>query len=207
MEAIEQSVEIPAGGVALEAEIVVPVPSRGMVLLVHGESPDHDHPWIGHVAGALQDAGLATTLLGLLAAAEERIDASRGPVSSAIHPLGERVVAAVDWLVEHEFSPGPDIGLFGAGLGAAAALIAATARASVAAIVACGARTDLAAELLHRVRQPTLLIVGEDDWATVGLDGLALARTGGEAHLEVFSGDVDEAARLARNWFVRHLRP
>src|SRR5258707_11432397 len=103
MEAIEQSVEIPAGGVALEAEIVVPVPSRGMVLLVHGESPDHDHPWIGHVTGALQDAGMATTLLGLFAAAEERTDASRGPVSSAIHPLGERVVAAVDWLVEHQF--------------------------------------------------------------------------------------------------------
>src|SRR5688572_15447327 len=128
MDAIEQSVEIPAGGVAVEAQIAVPVPSWGMVLLVQGESPDHDHPRIGDVAGALQDAGLTTTLVGLLADADEWIDTTRSPDSFKVHPLGERVIAVIDWLVEHEYAPGPDIGLFGAGVGAAAALIAATAR-------------------------------------------------------------------------------
>jgi hypothetical protein len=91
MDAIEQSVEISADGVALEAEIAVPVPAWGMVLLVQGESPDHDHPRVGDVAAALQDAGLATTLLGLLGDADERIDASRCPDSFKVHPLGERV--------------------------------------------------------------------------------------------------------------------
>ena len=167
MDAIEQNVEIPAGGVALEAEIAVPVPAWGMVLLVQGESPDHDQSRIGDVAGALQEAGLATTLLGLLGDADEWIDAS-----------GERVVAVIDWLVEHEYAPGPDIGLFGTGPGAAAALIAATARPLVAAIVACGDRRDLAAEWLRQVRQPTLLI----------------------------AGDEVEVARFTRDWFVRHLR-
>ena len=178
MDTIEQNVEIPAGGVALDAEIAVPVPAWGMVLLVQGESPDHDDPRIGDVAGALQDAGLATTLLGLLGDADGWIEASRCPDSFKVHPLGERVIAVIDWLVEHEYAPGPDIGLFGTGPGAAAALIAATARPLVAAIVACGDRRDLAAEWLRQVRQPTLLIVG----------------------------DEDEVARLARDWFVRHLR-
>ena len=178
MDAIEQNVEIPAGGVALEAEIAVPVPAWGMVLLVQGESPDHDQSRIGDVAGALQEAGLATTLLGLLGDAEEWIDASRGPDSCKVHPLGKRAIAVIDWLVEHEYAPGPDIGLFGTGPGAAAALIAATARPLVAAIVACGDHRDPAAEWLRQVRQPTLLI----------------------------AGDEDEVARLTRDWFVRHLR-
>lgn len=206
MDAIEQSTEIPAAGVALEAEIAVPVPAWGMVLLVQAESPARGRSEIGDVAAALQDAGLATTVLGLLRDEDEWIDASRSPDSCHVHPLGERAIAVIDWLVEHEYAPGPDIGLLGTGLGASAALIAASARPLVAAIVACGDHRDLAATWLRQVRQPTLLIVG-DHRPIVGFDRLVQARTGSQVRLEMASVDVEEVARLARDWFVRHLRP
>lgn len=69
------SAPIPADGVALEADIVVPPQARGMVLFAHGSGSSRLSPRNQHVAGQLQDAGLATVLADLLTPAEEQADA------------------------------------------------------------------------------------------------------------------------------------
>jgi putative phosphoribosyl transferase len=69
---------------------------------------------------------------------------------------------------------------------------------------------------LVRVRAPTLLIVGEEDGQVVELNRQAFAQlrcekqlmiVPGASHLFEEPGALDEVARLARNWFQRHIIP
>jgi putative phosphoribosyl transferase len=160
---------------------------------------------------------LATVLADLLTPEEEQVDARTGALRFDIGLLAERVAALTDWVVGQEQLADLGVGLFGASTGAAAALAAAAARpASVEAIVSRGGRPDLAGGLLRLVRQPTLLIVGERDTTVLELNRKAMRELGGEAALEVVPGAshlfeepgaLEEVARLARDWFVRHLHP
>jgi putative phosphoribosyl transferase len=119
--------------------------------------------------------------------------------------------------VEQERLADLRVGLFGASTGAAAALVAAAARpALVKAVVSRGGRPDLAGGFLRQVRQPTLLIVGGRDRTVLELNRGAMEELGGETRLEIVPGAshlfeepgaLDEVARLARDWFVHHLRP
>jgi pimeloyl-ACP methyl ester carboxylesterase len=94
-------------------------------------------------------------------------------------------------------------------------LIAAAERPSaLRAVVSRGGRPDLAGAALDRVTAPTLLIVGGRDEVVVDLNRQALAQltapkmlaiVPGATHLFEEPGTLDEAARLARDWFVRHL--
>jgi pimeloyl-ACP methyl ester carboxylesterase len=106
MNLVEQSLQIPAGGVALDADLAVPEPKRGVVLFAHGSS--------------------------------------------------------------------------------------------------------------RAVSQPTLLIVGARDAMVIELNRKALRKLTGEARLEVIAGAshlfsepgaLEQVARLARDWFIRHLKP
>jgi putative phosphoribosyl transferase len=217
MPAVSQSLQIPTAGVTLEADLVVPDPAVGVVLFAHGSGSGRHSPRNRYVAGELQSAGLATLLADLLTADEERIDASTGQLRFDIGLLARRVAALTDWLVEREQTADLGVGLFGASTGAAAALVAATARpASVEAVVSRGGRPDLAGGLLRLVRQPVLLIVGERDRTVLELNRGAAGELGGETtltivpgatHLFEEPGALEEVARLARDWFVGHLRP
>src|SRR5207245_2521526 len=109
------------------------------------------------------------------------------------------------------------VGYFGASTGAAAALVAAAERPqAVGAVVSRGGRPDLAGPALGRVRAPTLLIVGGHDFPVIELNRQALAQLPGEkrlvivpgaTHLFEEPGALEEVARLAREWFERHLAP
>jgi putative phosphoribosyl transferase len=187
------------------------------VLFAHGSGSSRHSPRNRYVAGELQEAGLATVLADLLTPEEEQVDARTGALRFDIGLLAERVAALTDWVVGQEQLADLGVGLFGASTGAAAALAAAAARpASVEAIVSRGGRPDLAGGLLRLVRQPTLLIVGERDTTVLELNRKAMRELGGEAALEVVPGAshlfeepgaLEEVARLARDWFVRHLHP
>jgi putative phosphoribosyl transferase len=213
--ALHESLEIPAGEVALEADIDVPEPARGVVLFVHGSGSGRHSPRNRYVAGELQDAGLATVLVDLLTAEEERLDARTGELRFDIGLLATRVVALTDWLVEHEATARLTLGLFGASTGAAAALVAAVSRPeAVAAVVSRGGRPDLAGPELAQVSQPTLLIVGERDKVVIDLNRRAMMQLGGETRLEIIPGAthlfeepgaLEQVARLARSWFALHL--
>jgi len=107
------------------------------------------------------------------------------------------------------------VGLFGASTGAAAALQAAAAHpAEVAAVVSRGGRPDLAFTALPHVTAPTLLIVGGLDTSLIEPHRAACRRLGGESRLVIVPGAthlfeepgaLDEVARLAGDWFARHL--
>jgi putative phosphoribosyl transferase len=117
----------------------------------------------------------------------------------------------------YSHTEGLGVGLFGASTGAAAALAAAAERpGTVQAVVSRGGRPDLAGEHLSHVSQPTLLLVGGDDPVVMDLNREALALLPGEARLEIVPGashlfeepgTLEQAARLARDWFLLHLRP
>lgn len=66
------------------------------------------------------------------------------------------------------------------------------------------------------VKAPTLLIVGGNDVPRIGMNEEALGRLHAEKRLEVIPGAthlfeepgaLEEVARLAADWFARHLRP
>jgi putative phosphoribosyl transferase len=211
------SLEIPAAGVRLEADIDVPEAALGVVLFVHGSGSSRHSPRNRYVAGELQKAGLATVLVDLLTPEEERIDAITAELRFDIGLLAERVIALTDWLRGHEPTAGLGVGYFGASTGAAAALIGAAARpGEVETVVSRGGRPDLAGDHLPRVRQPTLLIVGARDEAVLDLNRGAAQRLAGEASLEIVPGAthlfeepgaLEQVARLARDWFSRRIMP
>lgn len=124
------------------------------------------------------------------------------------------MVAAVDSLAGAGPVSGLPAGLFGASTGAAAALVAATARPAVRAVVSRGGRPDLAGDALPLVTAPTLLIVGGHDAQVLTLNEDAAGRLGGEhridvvpgaGHLFAEPGALEQVTRLAAGWFSEHL--
>lgn len=216
MDAIRETITIPAGGVALSADVAVPAAARGVVLFVHGSGSSRHSPRNRYVAGELRKAGLATVLADLLTPEEERIDAITAELRFDIGRLTERVIALTDWLVNDETTGALGVGYFGASTGAAAALRGAAARPDgVEAVVSRGGRPDLAGDHLPLVRQPTLLIVGGRDDVVIDLNRRARQQLAGESRLEIVAGAthlfeepgaLEQVARSAGDWFIRHLR-
>ncbi|MEW2257866.1 alpha/beta hydrolase [Streptomyces sp. NPDC047869] len=217
MNAVMQSVRVPAAGAMLDADVTVPDEPQGAVLFAHGSGSSRHSPRNRYVAGELQTAGFATVLADLLTEREERLDLMTGEFRFDIGILSARVVELADWLREYEPVMDLCIGLFGASTGAAAALVAASARPdAVRAVVSRGGRPDLAEKSLETVRQPTLLIVGSLDKEVIELNREAMRRIPGETLLELVPGAthlfeepgaLERVARLAREWFQRHLPP
>jgi putative phosphoribosyl transferase len=212
MNVVSEALHIPVGGMALDADLVIPEATRAVVLFAHGSGSSRHSPRNRYVARELQRAGLATVLADLLTPAEEQVDALTGRLRFDIGMLGQRVTALTDWLAGERATASLPVGLFGASTGAAAALVAAAARpGSVAAVVSRGGRPDLAGDHMCTVRQPTLLIVGELDTVVIELNRAAMRKLGGEARLEIVPGAshlfeepgaLEQVARLARDWFT-----
>ena len=186
--------------------------SRGIVVFAHGSGSSRHSPRNRQVAFVLHAAGFGTLLLDLLTPTEEVVDMRTGEHRFDVQLLGNRVVAAIDWLRQADNSP---IGLFGASTGAAAALIAAAARPEdVVAVVSRGGRPDLAGDDLPSVQAPTLLIVGGRDTTVLAKNESARAQMKAETALEVVPGAthlfeepgaLEVVSRLALDWFGRFL--
>jgi putative phosphoribosyl transferase len=213
----ERCVHVTAGAVTLEGDLSVPQGARGLVLFAHGSGSSRLSPRNRYVARLLNEAKLATLLVDLLTAEEEAIDLRTAHLRFDIRLLADRLVGATDWLTQHPETRGLGLGYFGASTGAAAALVAAAERPDlVGAVVSRGGRPDLAGPALALVRAATLLIVGGNDFAVIELNREALARLPcekrlaiipGATHLFEEPGALEEVARLAREWFERHLAP
>jgi len=211
----ERIVRVAAGRVALEGNLAVPKDARGVVLFAHGSGSSRHSPRNQFVAEELQTGGLATLLVDLLTADEEAVDARTRRLRFDIGLLAERLVGAIDWLARQPETSGLRVGLFGASTGGGAALVAAAERPqAVAAVVSRGGRPDLAGEALPLVRAPTLLLVGEYDDPVIEYNERAMARMHAPVKLEIVPwathlfeepGALEKVARLARDWFARHL--
>ncbi len=209
----EVQVEIP--GARLTGDLVVPRRAIGVVLFAHGSGSSRKSSRNREVARSLEAAGLATLLLDLLTRPEEQREEVGAMLRFDVALLAGRLSAAIDWLGSEPSTRDLPIGLFGASTGAAAALIAAAQRPDrVRAVVSRGGRPDLAQDALEHVQSPTLLIVGSADEEVLELNRIAAGRMSckkdlvvvhGATHLFQEPGALQEAARLARGWFVHHL--
>ena len=208
------SIEISVAGGVLEGDLVVPSGASGIVVFAHGSGSSRYSPRNQFVAEQLRKAGLGTLLMDLLTPAEESVDVYTSEHRFDIPMLASRVVLATDWLRDQPNYSGLKVGYFGASTGAAAALVAATERSNVAAVVSRGGRPDLAGNRLHRVTAPTMLIVGGNDTEVITLNRNAnelltcekrLEIVPGASHLFEEPGKLETVAQLAREWFVRFL--
>lgn len=203
---------ISAAGRRLRGTLATPQAAKGVVLFAHGSGSGRQSPRNRLVARTLETAGFATLLIDLL---EEPEAENRRNVFD-IRLLAGRLAAAMEWLRQEERTSHLPLGLFGASTGAAAALVAAADRAeAVAAVVSRGGRPDLAMDDLPRVMAPTLLLVGSRDVDVLELNRAAMTRMTCETELVVIKGAthlfpepgaLEEVARLATEWFLRHLR-
>jgi dienelactone hydrolase len=211
-----QEVRIPVRTVVLEGDLRIPHQAPGIVLFARGSGSGRHSPRNQFVARSLQATGLGTLLFDLLTRDEEAVDLVTRHLRFDIGLLAERLVAASRWLRTVPAMRAPAIGYFGASTGGGAALVAAAELGDeIGAVVSRGGRPDLAGEALVRVRTPTLLIVGGRDEAVIELNRQALALlrcekqlriVPGATHLFEEPGTLEEVARLAGEWFGRHLR-
>ncbi len=206
-----REVVIPSGERRLPGLLRVPEGASGVVVFAHGSGSGRFSPRNQFVAEVLQHEGLATLLLDLLEEAEAE---DRGNVFD-ISLLASRLESTADWLSHNAETQSLGLGYFGASTGAGSALVAAAhAPGRVKAVVSRGGRPDLAWPDLPAVKAPTLLIVGGRDDVVVELNEKAFARLRcqkelvvipGATHLFPEPGALEEVARLAASWFVRHL--
>jgi putative phosphoribosyl transferase len=205
-------VHLVLGEAALAGTLIVPGEARALVLFVHGSGGGHVSPRNGYMAGVLASAHVATLLADLLTWEESR-DPRR---VIDVDLVAERALQAVDWIKSQAHLRGLKLGLAADGTGAAAALIVAAESPQVGAVVARSGRPDLAGATLPLVAAPTLLIVGQRDAPGLRHNRSALAQmhcprelliVPGAGHLLEEPGALRDAARHAREWFVRHLEP
>ncbi|MFF2726579.1 phosphoribosyltransferase family protein [Streptomyces sp. NPDC058008] len=203
-----RTVEVDAGGVPLQGDLVLPGGAGAVVVFAHGSGSSRHSPRNRAVAAELNRAGLGTLLFDLLTPGEEVYRANVFDIAL----LAGRLADTTRWLRRRVSLP---VGSFGASTGAAAALRAAAAADSgVGAVVSRGGRPDLAGADLSGVRAPTLLIVGGEDTTVLGLNRQAQAALYCENRLEIVPGAthlfeepgaMDRVAGLARDWFTTHL--
>ena len=206
---------IPAGEVTLVGDLEIPENACGLVLFAHGSGSSRHSPRNQAVAARLREEGVGTLLFDLLTPQEEVEEACRGHLRFDIELLGRRLAIATKNVATKRLSRNLPLGYFGASTGGAAALrAAATLGPEIGAVVSRGGRPDLAGEALEQVQSPTLLIVGERDEHVLGLNREAfgklrcaklLAVVRGATHLFSEPGALEEVARLAANWFRKHL--
>jgi putative phosphoribosyl transferase len=208
------NVAIAADDVVLTGDLTVPEAPRGLVLFAHGSGSSRLSWRNRWVARELNEAGLATLLFDLLTADEERVDRQTRELRFDIPLLAHRLSRATGWVRRQPGIASLPIGYFGSSTGAAAALAASVEWPQVEAVVSRGGRPDLAGPFLQRVRAATLLVVGGDDYAVIGMNREALAELDcqaeiaivpGATHLFEEPGALEQVATLAAEWFASHL--
>ncbi|MCC5831597.1 MAG: alpha/beta hydrolase [Chlamydiales bacterium] len=212
---ISQEIKIPIGSISLDGYLHIPPEAKGIVLFAHGSGSSRDSPRNKLVATFLEDNQIGTLLFDLLTPKEEEVDRITRELRFNIPLLAERLIATTEWIQENPETRSFTIGYLGASTGAAAALIAAAELGpKIGAVVSRGGRPDLAGHALHKVRSPTLLIVGGNDFGVIELNQSAFDLIEcnkkfeiipGATHLFEEPGTLEEVGRMASIWFTDNL--
>lgn len=206
-------VQIPALDVELEGILDIPPMARDIVIFSHDTgSDDRFSPKNNMVAEALNKAHHGTLLLDLLTEQENR----NSDKPYQIELLTMRLVATSVWLSELENTKGMNIGYFGSGTGTAVALKAAAylGKNMIKAIVSRGGRPDLAQQVLHKIKTPTLLIVAGGDIKVIEYNQQAFKALTAEKRLDLIDGNnylfdepgkLQKATTLTIEWYDKYL--
>ncbi len=213
---ISAEIRIPAGGIVLDGELIVPNSVTEIVIFAHGSGSSRFSPRNRFVAETIRACGLGTLLFDLLTADEEAAEMYTRHLRFDIELLTGRLIEAANFL-EASNAAGKKLGFFGSSTGGAAAITAAAELGDrVSAVVSRGGRPDLAGTALTLVTAPTLLIVGERDEAVVDLNAAAFEMLRCEKRMEVIPGAthlfeepgaLEQVAEIASAWFAEHLEP
>lgn len=208
---MEKLVHIKTPQATLEGMLKIPEQARGIVLFAHGSGSSRFSPRNNFVADVLYQGGLASLLIDLLSRQEDEVYQTRFNIDL----LTKRLAMVVQWLGKQEETSDQSIGLFGSSTGAAAALeVAALMGEEIKAVVSRGGRPDLAMAHLNKVKAPTLIIVGGNDFGVIELNQEAFKNLSCVKQLEIIPnathlfeepGCLQEVARMARDWFKKHL--
>ncbi|MDG4867638.1 dienelactone hydrolase family protein [Guyparkeria sp. 1SP6A2] len=207
----EQTVELILDGKPHEGILGLPEQPVGLVVFAHGSGSSRLSPRNNFVARVLRDAGLATLMFDLLTEEEDRVYETRFDIDLLAH----RLVQSSEWVDQQVAIADLPRGYFGASTGAGAALKAAARQGDlIRAVVSRGGRPDLAGGDLPGVTAPTLLIVGGHDPQVIELNREARAAMKATCELEIVPGathlfeepgTLEQASRLASDWFGRWL--
>lgn len=210
----EQMINITAGQVRLEGNLITPSDALGLVIFAHGSGSGRHSLRNRYVASELNRHKIATLLIDLLTPEEEIIDDRTRELRFNIPMLAERLLTFYQYCQQQPLTKHLKIGYFGASTGGGAALIAAAqAPENVAAVVSRGGRPDLAGDFLAQVLAPTLLIIGGDDTQVLQLNKFALTLLNNASKLEIVphathlfeeAGALEQVAKLAGEWFSKH---
>ena len=210
-ESSQQFVLIPVDSVTLEGGLDLPKETKAVVVFAHGSGSSRHSPRNKFVAQVLREAEIGTLLFDLLTKEEDEVHGARFDIDL----LTLRLKAVTFWLKAQPHMRELNIGYFGASTGAAAALRAAADLGTViGAIVSRGGRPDLAEKSLEKVQSPTLLIVGGFDDVVIHINQQAYRKIKTEKELTIIPaathlfeepGALEEVARLATEWFKKHL--
>lgn len=209
---LEETVEIPCGSIVISGDLSIPADAKGIVIFAHGSGSSRRSPRNRAVGEELQKRGLATLLLDLQTAQEEAVPSTK--FDSTL--MTARLEAATNWAAANEKTSRLNVGYFGAGTGAAVALLSAIELSpQVRAVVSRGGRPDLIGVSLAIVDCPTLLIVGGSDNIVLDLNRAAYEQLGCKekelavipraTHLFEEEGALQEVAARAAHWFGKHL--
>lgn len=211
----KQDVRISTANGIINGILTFPKEAKALVLFAHGAGSSRLSPRNQHVAGVLNQDGLATLLMDLLTPHEEQLDMVTGQLRFDIDFLARRLDEVTQWVLKNDNTRRLTLGCFGSSTGAAAALKTAVQNPQlVKALVSRGGRPDMAEDVLALVKAPTLLIVGSLDTVVLDLNRQAfdmlqvekeLVVVPGATHLFEESGKLDEVAAHAKRWFMAHL--
>jgi len=209
-----ESFDVPSDGCLLCGTLEVPANARNIIIFAHGLTSDSLSPRDRLVARALFNRGFAVLLPDLTISGADQVARCANDPESILQ-TATQLVTCIDWLTSSAATCGLRIGLFGAGSGAAAAMIAAAQRPSdVHAVVSLGGRPDLAEHLLSEVQVPTLMLAGSKDNEGQGHNrkaGMRMRRKPmlelihGATHLFREPGKLEQVISICFLWFKANL--
>lgn len=203
-------VNMPVGNVTIEGELIIPENATAIIIFSHGSGSSRFSIRNQSVAKYLHEKKMGTLLFDLLTAEEDMHYNNRFDIDL----LTKRLAGATEWLEGFPAAKECRIGYFGASTGAASALKAASFLPQIGAVVSRGGRPDLVMNSLHKVKAPTLLIIGGLDYEVLQLNREAYEQLGGEKKVEVVEGathlfeepgKMEIVSKLAADWFEKHL--
>lgn len=211
MVTVKEEISIPAGGVKLDGELIIPEGARGLVIFSHGSGSSRHSPRNRFVAERLHQEKMATLLFDLLTEDEDEFRKNRFDIEL----LTTRLQKVTHWISQQNETHLLPIGYFGASTGAASALKSAARWGDkIKAVVSRGGRPDLAIDEMANLSAATLLIVGGEDHHVIELNEQAyghiqapksLEIIPGAGHLFEEEGTLEQAADLAASWYRQKL--
>ncbi|NCI52050.1 alpha/beta hydrolase [Sediminibacterium roseum] len=203
---------LPIGAPGLDVHLAVPADAQGIVIFSFGAGTHNMDEYQHEETQRMQRNGFGTLVFNPLTEAERSDFANRFDIQL----LADRLVTVTKWMTRHKAAKGRRIGIFSAGAGTAAALVAASSFNKIAALVCRNGKLKPHESDMPRIQCPTLLIAGELDDISLEAQQWVFDRLPCPKKLHIVAGaghhcnqpdKMDEIITEAIQWFATYLKP